>query len=449
MAASYYFYMCWKVEYVILLIVCTFVNYFAALQIARHDEKRKKKWFLYLSLFTSLGMLFAFKYFNFFNENVHLLFTHFNIFYKAPAFRVLLPIGISFYTFQTLSYTIDVYCGTVPPEKHPGIFALYVSFFPQLVAGPIERPKNLIPQFYERHQFDYSNFTNGLKRIAWGYFKKLVVADRLAVFVEQVFTTPSQFHGFEVAVGAVFFMFQLYADFSGYSDIAIGTAKVMGFRLMENFDRPHMSRSVTEFWQRWHISLSTWIKDYVFMPLASWLRRGKMRGITLAGFISLVAFGVWHGAGWNFFAFGVIFGLFYSFEILTFRVRKRLWRNIPQTVLNVAGAVFTFSLITLSSIFFRAARVSDAFTLFGNLWHFSADQIRMSMIANDPYNLLFSFIFVAMLVAVQRFQGKYKNVEQFISDKSFILRWSFYILLVYIIFNFGIFNNKEFYYFQF
>ncbi len=190
LAASYYFYMCWKVEYVILLIVCTFVNYFAALQIARHDEKRKKKWFLYLSLFTSLGMLFAFKYFNFFNENVHLLFTHFNIFYKAPAFRVLLPIGISFYTFQTLSYTIDVYCGTVPPEKHPGIFALYVSFFPQLVAGPIERPKNLIPQFYERHQFDYSNFTNGLKRIAWGYFKKLVVADRLAVFVEQVFTTP-------------------------------------------------------------------------------------------------------------------------------------------------------------------------------------------------------------------------------------------------------------------
>jgi D-alanyl-lipoteichoic acid acyltransferase DltB (MBOAT superfamily) len=361
----------------------------------------------------------------------------------------LLPIGISFYTFQTLSYTIDVYRGTVTPEKHPGIFALYVSFFPQLVAGPIERPKNLIPQFYERHSFDYSNFTNGLKRMAWGYFKKLVIADRLAVFVEQLYNSPSDFHGFEVAVGAVFFMFQLYADFSGYSDIAVGTAKVMGFTLMENFDRPHMSRSITEFWQRWHISLSTWIKDYVFMPLASLLRKGKMWGIAFAGFISLVIFGLWHGAGWNFIAFGAIFGFFYAFEIITFRVRKRLWRQIPTPILNIAGVVFTFSLITLSSIFFRSATVKDAVTLFKNLWHFSAGQIQLNMIANDKYNLVFSFLFIAISVAFQRMQGKFKSVEQFISSKSFILRWSFYILLVYIIVNFGIFNNKEFYYFQF
>lgn len=449
LAASYYFYMCWKVEYVLLILASTAIDYFAAIQIDKHTEKRNKRLFLYLSLAINLGLLFAFKYFNFVNDNLRDLFQHFNIFYNVPSFNVLLPVGISFYTFQTLAYTIDVYRGKVKPERHPGIFALYVSFFPQLVAGPIERPKNLIPQFYEHHKFKYENISAGLKLMAWGFFKKVVIADRLAAFVEQVYGSPADFHGFQIAVAAFFFMFQLYADFSGYSDIAIGAARVMGFSLMINFDRPYISKSVSEFWKRWHISLSTWIKDYVFMPLSSYWRKGKIWGIALAGFISFFLFGLWHGAGWNFIAFGAIFGLLYAFEILTFRQRKRLWEKVPKWILNPAGVITIFLLIMLATIFFRAASINDAVILFRNLFDFNASQLSLHMISDDTGNFILSFVFILFLLVMQALQGNNKSAIDIISGTSLIVRWGFYVLLVYIIFNFGVFNNKEFFYFQF
>jgi alginate O-acetyltransferase complex protein AlgI len=447
--ASYIFYMFWKAEYAILLVICTLVNYYAALGMAKSQEKRRKRLFLYLSLLVSLGMLFAFKYFNFVNENLSQLFGRFSIPYQVPSFKLLLPIGISFYTFQSLSYTIDVYRGSVKPERHIGYFALYVSFFPQLLAGPIERPGNMLPQYHERHNFNYYDFTNGLKLMAWGFFKKLVIADRMAVFIDTVYKTPGDYHGFQVLIVAIFFMIQLYADFSGYSDIAIGSAQVMGFRLMQNFNRPHISDSISEFWKRWHISLSSWIRDYVFMPLSDAFRRWKIWGFALAGFLSFLIFGIWHGAGWNFVAFGFLFGLYYAFELLTWRQRKRLWRNVPPKILKPVSVVFVFMLIAMSSVFFRAYSFTDALTLFRNLPEFELNQLKLTSIGDDPVNLALSYIFMVIMVILQMGQGKHATVVEYISGKHFFIRWSFYILLVYIILNFGIFSNREFYYFQF
>lgn len=449
LAASYYFYMCWKAEYAALIIICTLVNFYAAIEIGRSTAKRRKRLFLLLSLLTSLGMLFMFKYLNFMTSSLTQLLHHFNLLVQVPSLKLLLPIGISFYTFQTLSYTIDVYRGTVKPEKHLGYFALYVIFFPQLVAGPIERPGNLIPQLRERHRPSYDDISFGLKMMAWGFFKKLVIADRMAIFVDEVYQSPAGFHGFQVVIIAVFFMIQIYADFSGYSDIAVGSARVLGFRLMQNFYRPHASDSVSEFWKRWHISLSSWIRDYVFMPLTDVFRKWKLWGFAFAGFLSFLIFGVWHGAGWNFVAFGFIFGIYYAFELLTWRQRKRLWRNIPSRIMKPVSVVFVFLLIAFTSIFFRAASIKDALTLFRNLPHFDFTQFRLNSIGNDPVNLVLSYVFMVVLVALQMLQGRQQTVIDYISGKHFLLRWTFYVLLVYIILNFGVYNSREFYYFQF
>ena len=267
LTASYYFYMCWKAEYLLLILISTFIDYFAAIQMSKQSVQSKRKIYLILSLVVNLGLLFGFKYFNFFNDSLRTIFNQFNIFYDVPAFKVLLPVGISFYTFQTLSYTIDVYRGKRDPEKHLGIFALYVAFFPQLVAGPIERSTRLIPQLRKKYNFDYDRVTDGLKLMLWGFFKKVVIADRIAVIVNQVYNNPHDAAGFPFLIGTYLFAFQIYCDFSGYSDIAIGAAKIFGINLMENFRRPYFAKSIREFWQRWHISLSTWFRDYLYLSL--------------------------------------------------------------------------------------------------------------------------------------------------------------------------------------
>ena len=265
--ASYYFYMCWKVDYIILIMISTLIDYICSNKMSQINEKIKRKKWLLLSIFSNLGILFGFKYFNFFSENIQSLFNHYNIFYEMPFFNVLLPVGISFYTFQTLSYTIDVYNGKTAAQKHLGVFAVYVSFFPQLVAGPIERSNHLLPQFFRKHDFSYNRVKSGLQKMLWGFFKKIVIADNLAILVDGVYNNVGNYNGLALIVATIFFTFQIYCDFSGYSDIAIGTAKVMGFELRENFKRPYFSKSIREFWQRWHITLSTWFRDYVYIPL--------------------------------------------------------------------------------------------------------------------------------------------------------------------------------------
>ena len=266
--ASYYFYMCWRPVYVLLIVASTLIDYFVALKMGGCATKPERRKYLWLSLIGNLGLLFTFKYANFASQSLHDILGFADVRYDVPMLDLLLPIGISFYTFQTLSYTIDIYRGQRKPERHLGKFAVYVAFFPQLVAGPIERAKTLLPQFGEIHRFEYERAKRGLTLILWGFFKKLVVADQVAIYVDAVYGNPADSSGLSLLVGSYLFAFQIYCDFSGYSDIAVGTSRVLGFRLTENFRRPLLARSIGEFWERWHISLSTWFRDYVFMPLS-------------------------------------------------------------------------------------------------------------------------------------------------------------------------------------
>jgi D-alanyl-lipoteichoic acid acyltransferase DltB (MBOAT superfamily) len=298
LGAIYYFYMAWKVEYVVLLLASILIDYSLALWIEKARSKRHQRLLLIASLSTNLGLLFAFKYFNFFNVATHDLLGFFNIFYTIPTLQLLLPVGISFYTFQTMSYTIDVYRGELKAERSLVRFALYVSFFPQLVAGPIERAERLLPQFMIRYDFDEQRVASGLRRIAWGFFKKVVIADKAAVIVDAIYQDPTTHSGLTLLFATYLFAFQIYCDFSGYSDIAIGTARLFGFDLMENFRQPYLSKSITEFWRRWHISLSTWFRDYLYIPLGG-NRVGKGR-LYINLLLVFVVSGLWHGASWTY-----------------------------------------------------------------------------------------------------------------------------------------------------
>ena len=293
----------------------------------------KRKW-LYLSLLTNLGILFGFKYFNFINDNLQQLFDQINVFYNVPAFDVLLPVGISFYTFQTLSYTIDVYNGKTKAQKHLGVFAVFVSFFPQLVAGPIERSHRLLPQFFIKHEFNYDRVRHGLQQMIWGFFKKVVIADRLAIVVDGVYNNLDDYSGLALIVATIFFTFQIYCDFSGYSDIAIGSARVMGFELMDNFKRPYFSKSISEFWKRWHISLSTWFRDYLYIPLGG-NKVVKWRWYYNL-FITFLVSGFWHGANWTFIAWGALHGIYLITAIILKNPKQQIleFLNIKNTYLH-------------------------------------------------------------------------------------------------------------------
>ncbi|MCH9032659.1 MAG: MBOAT family protein, partial [candidate division Zixibacteria bacterium] len=335
LVASYYFYMSWKAEYAVLIIFSTLIDYFAARRMERHTEKSKRKKYLILSIVSNIGLLFAFKYFNFFSAEVRESLAQFNMFYDSPLFEILLPVGISFYTFQTISYTIDVYRGDRSAEKHLGYFALYVSFFPQLVAGPIERSTRLLPQFFQEKRFEIGRVVDGIRLMLFGFFKKLVIADRLAVYVNNVYGAPDEYSALTLLVAVYFFAFQIYCDFSGYSDIAIGAARVMGYDLMENFRRPYLSRSVSEFWRRWHISLSSWFKDYLYLPLGG-NRVSKSRWSFNIVTVFVIC-GLWHGANWTFVAFGVLHALYLLFGAWTKGIRARLKTNISGYVDSKVG----------------------------------------------------------------------------------------------------------------
>lgn len=305
--ASYYFYMNWEPVYALLIAGSTLITYGCGLLVERYrGERRKQRLFLLGSLFLNFGILFIFKYYNFLTGSIFSLLSWLGIRFAFPEFTLLLPVGISFYTFQAVGYSLDVYRGDIKPERYLGIYALFVSFFPQLVAGPIERARNLLPQFKEIHRFDETNATQGLKLMLWGYFMKLCVADRLALYVDAVYNNVSEHNGTSLLLASIFFAFQIYCDFGGYSLIAIGAARVMGFSLMENFRRPYFAQSIKEFWGRWHISLSTWFKDYVYIPLGG-NRVGRFRH-ALNLFVTFLVSGIWHGANWTFVLWGGFHG---------------------------------------------------------------------------------------------------------------------------------------------
>ena len=302
LAASYYFYMSWNIKYLILILTSTIITYFSGIFIANTEMPSKRKIILALSLISNLSILFFFKYFNFTIDSINGILNTFNSGIGLPNMKFLLPVGISFYTFQALSYSIDVYRDKIKPEKHFGIYALYVSFFPQLVAGPIERSGNLIPQLKKKHTFEYNRVTDGLKLMLWGYVKKVVVADRLAIVVNNVYNNVHSYEGASLVLATVFFGIQIYCDFSGYSDIAIGAAHTMGYDLTDNFKRPYYSKTISEFWRRWHISLSTWFKDYLYIPLGG--SRVSILRYYFNIFITFLISGLWHGANWKFAIWG-------------------------------------------------------------------------------------------------------------------------------------------------
>jgi D-alanyl-lipoteichoic acid acyltransferase DltB (MBOAT superfamily) len=447
--ASYYFYMCWKVEYALLILASTAIDYYAAKWMSRTPDRARWKKFLLLSLVSNLGTLFGFKYFTFFNENLRSLFNAFNIFYGVPVYEVLLPVGISFYTFQTLSYTIEVYKGEIAAETHFGKFALYVTFFPQLVAGPIERSQNLLPQLQNlRHDFDGDRVVNGLRLMLWGFFKKVVIADRLAPYVNLVYNNPNDFHGLQIVLATVFFAFQIFCDFSGYSDIAIGAAKIFGVNLMKNFDKPYSAQSISEFWKRWHISLSTWFKDYVYIPLGG-NRTIKWRWYYNL-FLTFLISGLWHGANWTFVVWGALHGFYLVFAIISQSHRDALIRlaglhKFPS-VLTTGRILCTFVLVNLGWLFFRANSLSDAAVLLKNLFVFAPLSSLNDMIA--PNALLLNLALIAVLEMFHYLQ-KDKEISFVLSSKPALVRWPAYALITMAILYLGAGGAQQFIYFQF
>ena len=445
LVSSCYFYMAFVPVYILILGFTIVIDYFAGIYL--EDSKgEKRKIFLIASLIANIGVLAVFKYYNFLNENLTLLMHGAG--YKNPVsyLSILLPIGLSFHTFQAMSYTIEVYWGNQRAERHFGIYALYVMFYPQLVAGPIERPQNLLHQFYEKHEFEYNRVVEGLKLIVWGLFKKVVIADRLAIYVNTVYGHYDRYSGLTLLMATVFFSFQIYCDFSGYSEIAIGAARVMGFKLMTNFRRPIFAKSTAEFWKRWHISLSTWFKDYLYIPLGG--SKVKVSRLYLNLFIVFVISGLWHGANWTFIIWGAINGLYLIFGAITKKYRNKFNTAIGLNQFPVLHQLIqittVFVLVCLVRVFFRASSVSQAvtilkkiFTFSGPVWFESVSMIAMS----------FTAIFILLFVECK--EEFYRGHFSFLNNPNRIVRKFAYAALIIMILLFGVFDGGQFIYFQF
>lgn len=450
--ASCYFYMFFKPVYILILFGTIIIDYYAAILIDRNSGKRRK-YYLMLSILANVGVLAVFKYYNFFIDNFNFTLEGFGSKGTLPYLAILLPIGLSFHTFQAMSYTIEVYRGNFKPEKHLGIYSLYVMFYPQLVAGPIERPQHILPQMHKEHVFNYNNVSDGLKLILWGLFKKVVIADRLAQFVNQVFDNYTDYQGIPLCIAAVFFSFQIFFDFSAYSDIAIGCARTMGYDLMQNFNKPYSATSIREFWTRWHISLSSWFKDYLYIPLG-----GNKVMLNRWMFNILVVFtlsGLWHGASWTFIVWGALHGVYLIAEKL---INKRLL--IPQQKFIFFKKTAVFFFVTLAWIFFRAGTFKQAAYILQNMFVAIPEQLKaiatnanferakLLYCGQDKMELFIAFLLLAFVEFVHRAQ-KSRSVPEFINAQRSVVRWSAYFVLFYGIIFLGVFKKIQFIYFQF
>lgn len=465
LAASYYFYMSWNVKYALLIVLSTLTTYAAGLLIRRAeaipDERRRVRWkklWVFFGFAVNLSILFFFKYFNFFLDNLSAALALAGLAFKRPAFDVVLPVGISFYTFQALSYTVDIYRGEVEPERNPFRYALFVSFFPQLVAGPIERSKNLMGQIYERHDFDPDRVRDGLLLMLWGMLEKIVVADRLALLVDYVYDNYAQLPGAAVALATVFFAFQIYCDFAGYSHIAIGAAQVMGFTLMENFRRPYLAQSAAEFWRRWHISLSTWFRDYLYIPLGG-NRKGKVRKY-LNTMITFLVSGLWHGANWSFVVWGGLNGAYQVAGEILAPARERVCRLLhihrERPFWRLVSTVFTFGLVDFAWLFFRAPSFSAARQMVVHMFTQPHPFVLMGQLftlALDKLNFLAAVAGIGGLLCADLLQERYGPLRPYITRQALPVRWAVYLAGVLVVLIFGIYgpgyDARAFAYFQF
>lgn len=460
---SYFFYMCWNVNYAMLMFLSTVITFVSGLLIQRTKNenpivaKRQKRIYLWLSLISNLSILFFFKYFNFVNTTFLDLFSKFHMEWGFENINILLPVGISFYTFQALSYSLDVYYGKTKATHHFGKYALFVSFFPQLVAGPIERSWHLLPQFNKVVKFDYDRVKRGLSLILWGIFKKVVIADRLAVVVNTVYGNPEKYYGFEVIIATIFFAFQIYCDFSAYTDIARGSARVLGFDLMKNFRRPYFATSIPDFWRRWHISLTTWFRDYVYIPL------GGNRVSTAKWYVNIMIVflisGLWHGAAWTFIIWGVLHGFFQLIDIYTKNIRGKFnlffGINSEKIDVKIFKVLWTFFLVCFAWVFFRAGTLDNAVNLiqhatYLNFWKITDGSFYNLGLDSKDFNL--SLLLILMLLFFWSFERKFKITEK-IYKQHVITRYILYTSVIIFILIFGYYGPQydpsNFIYFQF
>jgi len=447
--ASYIFYMWWRPEYIILLLFQTFIDYIAGIYIADSKSPSRRKLFLALSMTSNLSVLFFYKYFMFFNSTGKALFELLHLQYPVPYMEILLPVGISFYTFQSMSYTIDVYRGETKVERSFLIFSLFVTFFPQLVAGPIERSSNLLSQIYERQAFDTRRLVHGLRHILWGLFKKMVIADRLAVIVHSAYSDPHQHKGLPLLVATYCFAFQIYCDFSGYSDIATGTAQVMGYRLMCNFWKPYHAQSIGDFWRRWHISLSTWFRDYVYIPLGGNRVSRFRQHVNL--FVTFLASGFWHGANWTFIVWGALHGLYMVCSLATQKWRDKLRARTGlerwPRFLALFRVFVTFHLVCLGWIFFRAQSLKDAWYITTHLFS-SLDPSRLLNLGLTGCELGIAAGCIVILETVHLLEQKHP-LKELLDSVPMWVRWPMYVGMSLAVLNLGTVTEIPFIYFQF
>lgn len=447
--ASYIFYGWWDWRFLSLILFSTIIDYTVGLKLRNEENKLKRKVLLWSSILVNLGFLGFFKYYNFFLDNFIRVFTFFGSEISASSLNIILPVGISFYTFQTLSYSIDVYKRKLEPTNDFIAFSAFVSFFPQLVAGPIERAKHLLPQFYKKRTFDYFKAVDGMRQILWGLFKKVVIADNCAEYADQIFGNSTEMNGSTLVLGALFFTFQIYGDFSGYSDIAIGTSRLFGFDLMRNFNFPYFSRDIAEFWRRWHISLSTWFRDYLYIPLGG--SRGGIWNKVRNTFIIFIVSGFWHGANWTFIVWGALNAIYFLPLLLTKNNRNNLetvaQRKLLPSVKELLSMIFTFGLTVFAWIFFRAENIDHAFSYINEIMSPSTFEIPNF---SGMYNAMITIIIVGVFVLVEWFgrDGQYAIANLGLRWKP-QLRYAFYYLIAFAIMYFGNFNENQFIYFQF
>lgn len=441
--SSLFFYMCWRWQYIFLLFFPATIDFFVAKALEDSDNQKRRKLLLLLSVVTNLGLLFYFKYFNFFIGSINSASALMNIPFFLNSAKILLPVGISFYTFQSISYTVEVFRKNIQAERNFGKFALFVSFFPQLVAGPINRPQILLPQLQNLQPLKSDNFIKGGRLILWGLFKKIVVADRLAFFVNIVYNSPESYHGLATILATVFFAFQIYCDFSGYSDIAIGVAKTMGVDLVKNFNKPYYSHSIKEFWSKWHISLSTWFRDYLYIPLGG--NKVPVGRWVLNLFLTFLVSGIWHGASFNFVIWGAIHGVLIVLESLNSK-----YKFLPFKLPGFISSIWTFSIVCFAWIFFRANTVHDSFTIIKNIFDFNHSFVSeiKQMTGADMYNFAVGIPLILLLIIFEK--GWELSFVQTYFNNYRVFRFTCYISLIVLIALFGVLvSQSSFIYFQF
>jgi D-alanyl-lipoteichoic acid acyltransferase DltB (MBOAT superfamily) len=450
--ASYVFYGWWDWRFLSLIIFSTMVDFIIGLKLENQKNQKKRKLFLWVSILTNLGLLGFFKYYNFFVENFITAFSFLGYEFSPSTLNIVLPVGISFYTFQTLSYTIDVYREKLKPTKDFIAFAAFVSFFPQLVAGPIERATHLLPQFFKKRVFDYQKAVDGMRQILWGFFKKMVIADNCAIFANEIFNNSDQYSGSVLVLGAFFFAFQIYGDFSGYSDIAIGTSRLFGFDLKQNFAFPYFSRDIAEFWRRWHISLSTWFRDYLYIPLGG--SRGSVWKKVRNTFIIFIVSGFWHGANWTFISWGAVNAFFFLPLLLSKKNRIHTnaiaaGKSFPN-IKEFFQILITFCLTLLAWIFFRAENISHAINYLSDIFSqslFTIPNLEDNRVLKNYLIPIYLIIFLIVIEWISRNDAY--GIEKILVKQHRLFRWLFYAFILFLIGTFMRTEETPFIYFQF